>query len=294
MEKVASLQGLVEFVASADAGSFSGAARALGLSVAHVSRQVAELERGLGLQLIQRTTRRSVLTDAGRSYYESCRAVLEGLEEARDRLRRDQNELRGPVRVSVGGSFAEAHLSPLMLRFAAAHPGIMLEIDVSSRNVDMIEEGVDFAVRAGPLASSNLITRRLVSFPFATLAAPEVRRRLGDLQHPSQLDPVLCLSLGHRRWTFRREAEEHVFTPQGRIHSNSGNTLIQAAVSELGVVQLPGYYGRDEVSAGLLVPILIDWTAREPFEFHLVYPPQRRLPQRVRRLIDFLVKEIPG
>ncbi|WBV42555.1 LysR family transcriptional regulator [Pseudoroseomonas cervicalis] len=288
---MAVLQGVVEFVAAADAGSFSGAARTLGLSVAHVSRQVAELERGLGLQLIQRTTRRSVLTDAGRSYYESCRALLEGLEEARDGLRRDQNELRGPVRVSVGGHFAEAQLSPLMLRFAAAHPAITLEFEVSSRNVDLVEEGVDFAVRAGPLAASNL---RLVSFPLVTLAAPEVRDRLGDLRHPSQLDPALCLSLGHRRWTFRRGAEEHAFAPRGRIHSNSGSTLVQAAAGGMGIVQLPGYYGREEVRAGQLLPLLGDWTAREPFEFHIVYPPQSRLPQRVRRLIDFLVAEMPG
>ena len=294
MEKVAALQGVVEFVASADAGSFSGAARALGLSVAHVSRQVAELERGLGLQLIQRTTRRSVLTDSGRAYYESCRALLEGLEEARDSLRRNQNELRGPVRISVGGHFAETHLSDLTLRFAAAHPAITLEFEVSIRNVDLVEEGIDFVVRAGPLIPSNLITRRLVSFPLVTLAAPEVRERLGDLRHASELDPTLCLSLGHRRWTFRRGAEEHAFAPRGRVHSNSGGTLIQAAVSGMGIVQLPGYYGREEVRGGRLQPLLADWTGGEPFEFHIVYPPQRRLPQRVRRLIDFLVAETHG
>lgn len=291
MDKTAPLQGLVEFVAAAEAGSFSAAARTLGVSVAHVSRRVAELERGLGLQLIQRTSRKSALTDAGRSYRDSCRALLEGLDEAREALRRDQAEVRGSIRVSVGGHFAEERLAPLLVRFADTHPSLSLDIEVSSRNADLVEEGFDMAVRAGPLATSNLVNRRLVAFPLLTMAAPDLLERFGPVTDPTTLDPTLCLSLGHRRWVFRREGEEYAFAPLGRVHSNSGKTLIQAAVDGLGLVQLPGYYGRDEIRSGALLPVLETWASKEPFEFFIVYP-QRRLPQRVRTLIDFLVNEM--
>ena len=295
MDKIAPVEGLIEFVAAAESGSFSAAARTLGVSVAHVSRKVAELERVLGVQLIQRTSRHRALTDAGRSYHASCRAALDALEEAREALRNSQNGLRGSVRISVGGHFAEDYLTPLLLRFGQAHPALGLEIEVSSRNADLVEDGFDLAVRAGPLSPSSLVARRLVAFPLVTLAAPDLLAGSADLTHPGALDPALCLSLGHRRWTFRRGAETHAFAPEGRVHSNSGSTLIRAAVAGMGLVQVPGYYGRQELRQGLLRPVFEAWTPPEPFEFHIVYPAQRRLPQRVRRLIDFLVQEIrPG
>jgi DNA-binding transcriptional LysR family regulator len=290
--KVLPLDGLVEFVTAAEAGSFSAAARALGVSVAHVSRRVAELERSLGVQLIWRSSRQSTLTEAGRLYHATCRTLFGGLEEGREALRRNQDELRGPIRVSVGGHFAEGHLAPLLLRFAQLHPGLDLDIEVSSRNADLVEEGFDLAVRAGPLTPSSMIGRRLAAFPLVTLAAPALLGRLGDILRPEALDPALCLSLGRRAWIFRRGASEHRFQPQGRIHSNSGSTLIQAAIAGMGVVQVPGYYGRIEVARGDLCPILEAWTSPESFEFHIVYPPQRRLPLRVRRLIDVLVAEL--
>lgn len=292
MDRATSLDGLIEFVAAAETGSFSAAARSLGVSVAHVSRRVAELERGLGLQLIQRTSRQSVLTEAGRSYQASCRAVLEDLEEAREALRRDQDELRGTIRISVGGHFAEDHIAPVLLRFGLMHRNLSLDVEVSSRNADMIEEGVDLAVRAGPLAPSSMIARRLAAFPLVTLAAPVLLDRLGDVPGPEMLDPSLCLCLGRRAWAFRRGSEKHGFMPQGRIRSNSGSVLIRAAVDGMGVVQLPGYYGHPEIERGALRTMLGAWTSSEPFEFHIVYPPQRRLPHRVRRLIDFLVTEL--
>ncbi len=167
-----------------------------------------------------------------------------------------------------------------------------LDIEVSSRNADLVEEGFDLAVRAGPLATSNLVTRRLVAFPLLTMAAPTLLGRLGTIAEPTALDPALCLSLGHRRWVFRRGMEEHDFAPLGRVHSNSGKTLVQARLRGSAWCSC-GYYGRDEVRSGALVPVLETWASKEPFEFFIVYP-QRRVPQRVRALIDFLVDEMRG
>ena len=272
MEKAHPLQGVVEFVASVDAGSFSAAARKLGVSVAHVSRQVAELERRTGLQLLRRTSRRSAPTEAGSRYHARCRDLLDGLEEAREALQDEQDLLKGNLRISVGGHFAEDHLNPVLLRFVAAHPGIRLEVEVSSRNVDLVDEGFDLAVRAGPLQLSSLKTRRLTAFPVLTLAAPALLKALGTPKHSDELDPAHCLCLGGRPWTFHLGKENRRFTPQGRVVSNSGSTLIKAAVVGLGMVQLPGYYGPLEIEAGQLEPVLQDWASPEPFEFHIVYP----------------------
>ena len=171
------------------------------------------------------------------------------------------------MRVSVGGHLAEDHLSPVLLRFVAAHPGIRLDIEVSSRNVDLVDEGFDLAVRAGPLQSSSLKTRRLMSFPVLTLAAPALLNALGTPEHPDELNPVQCLGLGGRPWTFHLGQETRSFAPQGRIVSNSGSTLIKAALAGLGMVQLPGYYGPLEIEAGQLEPVLQDWASHEPLDF---------------------------
>ncbi len=292
MAKIGSLEGIVEFVAAADAGSFSAAARVLGVSVAHVSRKVAELEAGLGLQLIQRTSRQSVLTDAGREYHARCRSALDELEEAREGLRRDRDDLLGPIKVGVGGHFAEGYVMPLLLDFAARHPGISVHIDLSSRNADIVEEGFDLAVRAGPLAASSLVARRLVGFPLVTLASPALLERTGPIAHPDRLDPAACLGLGERGWSFRKGRDERSIVPAGRIRSNDGATLVTAATASMGIAQVPGYYGRRELREGRLVAILTDWTPPEPFEFHLVFPPQRRMARRVRELADHLTAGI--
>ena len=196
------------------------------------------------------------------------------------------------MRISVGGHFAADHLNPVLLRFVGAHPGIRLNVEVSSRNVDLVDEGFDLAVRAGPLQSSSLKTRRLTSFPVLTLASPALLKTLNTPKHPDEFDPVQCLSLGGRPWTFHLGQENWSLAPQGRVVSNSGSTLIRAAVARLVMVQLPGYYGPPEIEAGQLEPVLPDWTGHEPFEFYVVYPDHRQRSRRVRRLIDFVVAEI--
>ena len=246
-------------------------------------------EHRLGLQLIQRTSRRSSLTEAGRRYHASCRSLLDGLDEAREALSQGQDELRGSIRISVGGHFGEDHVSPLLLRFGTLHPAITLDIEVSSRNVDLVEGGIDLAVRPGPLLPSGLIARRLAAFPLVTLVSPALLERLGEPDRPDALDKALCLGLGRRRWIFQHGPDRYEFAPQGRVLANNGATLIQAAVGSLGLVQVPGYYGRAEVACGALKAVLLNWAPAEPFEFHIVYPPQQRLPRRVRQLIDFLV-----
>lgn len=290
VEKIGRLRGVIEFVAAAQAGSFSAAARQLDVSVAHVSRMVRSLETSTGVQLIHRTTRQSTLTEAGRAYYEQCRRLLDGLDEAHEQLRVGQATLNGSIRISMNGHYAETRLAPLLSAFSGSNPGISLDIETGSRNVDLVEERYDFAIRAGPLDTSSLIARRLISFPLVTLAAPKLIDRLGLPASPADLDPALCLALGDRCWTFARSPEVIAIKPAGPIRSNSGTVLVGAAKSGIGIIQVPAYYGVGDRREGKLVALFPDWTnTAEGFEFFIVYPPQQQLPARTRALIDWLV-----
>ncbi|NMO21896.1 LysR family transcriptional regulator [Pyxidicoccus fallax] len=293
MVKPVNLRGIVEFVAAAEAGSFSAAARQLGVSVAHVSRRVTALEKDLGVQLLKRNTRSSTLTEQGRAFHRNCRDILGALEEARETAR-SARQPRGRIRMSMGGHFAETVLAPLLGEFIALHPGISLELEMTNRAVRLVEEDFDLAVRLGPLAPSSLVSRRLVGFPLLTLAAPTLYAT--PPVHPGALDPGTCLALHDRPWVFERAGERHVLQPGGRVRSGSGTLLVRAAVAGAGAIQVPSYFGAEEVAAGRLVQLLPEWSsAGGALEFFLVYPEQRHLPARLRALVDFLLDRVrPG
>uniref|UniRef100_A0A7C1T5G8 HTH-type transcriptional regulator TtuA n=1 Tax=Agrobacterium albertimagni TaxID=147266 RepID=A0A7C1T5G8_9HYPH len=289
MEKIADLGGLVEFVAAVEAGSFSAAARRLGVSVAHISRRIAASEKDLGVQLITRNTRSSTLTEQGQEFYRRSRSILDAYEEARD-VARSASTIGGRIRMTMGGHYAETVLAPLVARFSAAYPEISIELEMTSRNVAMLEENFDLAVRAGPLSHSTLMARKLVSFPLLTLASPDYPGvSSGD---PKDLDPKQCLSLCKRPWAFRRRSATTTVKPEGRVSTNSGTLLVQTAVACSGIIQVPSYYGESELASGALVQLFPDWTAPEEFDFFLVYPEQRHMPSRLRTLIDYLVDHV--
>ena len=286
MEKTENLRGIVEFVAAADAGSFSAAARKLGVSVAHVSRSVAALETDLGVQLLKRNSRSSVLTEQGETFHRKCRDILGALEEARDAAR-DAKRVRGRIRVTMGGYYAETVLAPLVGEFAALHPGIAIDLEVTLRNVRLVEEDVDLAIRVGPLESSSLVARRLCGFPMWTVCAPTLLETAAT--DPRALDPALCCALHDRSWDFRRGSKTVTVQPRGRLRSTSGALLVRAAVGGAGIIQVPSYFCEAELRSGRLIQLLRDWSAGE-MEFFLLYPAQRHLPARVRALISFLVE----
>ena len=234
MERNHQLRGVAEFVAAAQSGSFSAAARRLDVSVAHMSRTVRDLEAHLGTQLFHRTSRNSSLTDAGRDFFHHCQALLDGLAEARERLRSGQSTIAGTIRISMGGVFAETRIAQILSRFAAQYPSVRIDAEMNSRNVALAEEGFDLAIRAGPLQTSALMARRLTDFSVVTLASPALVERTGLPLHPDDLDPALCLSLGDRPWSFRQGADVRTVQPQGRYRSNSGALVIEAAAEGIG------------------------------------------------------------
>ncbi|MGI4841462.1 MAG: LysR family transcriptional regulator [Janthinobacterium lividum] len=292
MAKLNLLDGIPEFVATAESGSFSAAAKMLDTSVANISRKVGALERRLEQQLLQRTARGCVLNEAGQHFYKQCRALLDGLEEAHDEVRLGRSELKGSIRISLAGHFAETTLLPLLAEFAEAYPAINLFINVIARNVDLVSEGIDLSVRLGPLADSNLIARRLNAFPIKTLAAPALLARIGRPSRPDALAPSDCLSLLARPWSFRKDGEQFELQPTGRLGSDNGLALVAAARRGLGIIQVPSYYGQQEVERGDLIPLFEDWHVGDQFEFFLVFPPTRYIPERVRALATFLQARI--
>lgn len=288
MGKPGIIDAIPEFVATVETGSFSAAAKLMDSSVANLSRKVGALERRLDQQLLQRTARGCVPTEAGQTFYKQCRVLMDGLEEAHDEVRLGRSKLKGSIKISLAGHFAESTLPPLLSEFAEQNPGIHLFINVTARNVDLVSEGVDLSVRLGPLADSNLIARRLITFPLRTLVAPSLLPTIAEYKHPGELPPELCLSLLGRRWSYRKGRQVQHLQPAGRIGSDSGLALVAAARMGLGVIQVPSYYGSPDVLSGDLVPIFEDWNSDDEFVFFLVFPPTRYIPQRVRALADFL------
>ena len=284
-----SLDGMFEFIAVVEGGTFTRAARQLAVSVSHVSRRIADLEGRLSAQLFVRTTRQMQLTEPGRRLFESSRPLLQDLLRAQQAVLETHDVIEGPIRISLAGKFAEEHLVPMLTRFCIEHPDIQLELDVSARNVDLIGEGFDLAVRMGPLgSSSSLVATRLVSIPMIVLASRKLLRKLPPIRSPADLPPQWCLPLVQRTWDFVKGDRREGVKPSGRFSSNSGAAAIQAAVDGLGIVNVPAYYGHALVADGRLKRILEGWNSVEESMFYLVFPAERHRPLRVCRLIEFL------
>lgn len=293
------LDGLLEFVAVVECGNFSAAARQLGVSVSHISRQIAALEQRLAAQLFLRTTRQMQLTPPGRRLFDSSQPLLQDLLTAQDTVLARHDALEGEIRISLAGKFAEEKLVPVLTGFCRQHPDIRLEIDLSARNVDLIAEGFHLAVRMGPLESSSaLVATRLLSVPMVVLASPGLLAQLPPIESPADLPPACCLPLGRRSWGFVQGTRRVLVKPAGRLASNSGAVAVLAALDGLGIVQVPAYYAEGPAASGLLRPLLPEWASLDTSTFHLVLPAGRHTPRRVRRLMEHLhaamLKPAPG
>ena len=287
------LQEMASFVAVVDAGSFVGAADALGLSKAAVSRHVGELEQRLGVRLLQRTTRRLSLTVDGQLFQARCRELLAAVEEAESELTSHSGEPGGLVRVNAPLTFGVLHLAPLWGRFAALHPKVSLDITLGDRVVDLVDEGFDLAVRITTLPSSNLVSRRLATTRVVLCASPEYLRRHGTPEHPREL--AEHRTIGYTYWSTR---DEWQFTgPDGPVsvrtrsylHTNNGDTCRAAALEHQGIILQPDFIIGDDLHRGTLVELMPQYRAIE-IGIYAVYPTRKHLPLKVRRLVDFLAE----
>jgi len=288
------IQEMSSFVAVVEAGSFVGAADATGLSKAAVSRHVAELEARLGVRLLQRTTRRLSLTAEGQQFLARCRELLAAIEEAEAEVGAHRGEASGTLRINAPLSFGVLHLAPLWGRFIAAHPKVLLDITLSDRVVDVVEEGFDVAVRIAQLPSSNLVSRQLASTRIVLCASPGYLEAHGTPAHPRELRAHR--TIGYSYWAGGRN--EWVFDgPDGAVaarvdpvlHANNGDTCRAAALDGQGVILQPDFIVGGDLRSGALVELMPGYRAIE-LGIHAVYPTRKHLPLKVRALVDFLVE----
>jgi DNA-binding transcriptional LysR family regulator len=279
------------FVEVVRLGSFSAAARSLGLSTAFVSRAVSALEQRLGTQLLHRTTRKLRLTDAGRLYYEHARHLLEGFDAADQAIVDFQDGLRGNLRISLATTYGERYVAPLVNAFLALHPQLGVDMDFSNRTVDLIEEGYDLTVRTGLLPDSNLVARRLGERRLFVVASPAYLSAHAAPATPDDLAAHTLLLGSASHWIFAEHGQPRQRPVQGRYRASSGQALLDAVHRGLGIAQLPDFYVEQALSEGTLVSLLGAWRY-EHGAVWLVYPQSRHLSPKVRQLADFLVERL--
>lgn len=286
------------FVAVVDAGSFVGAADRLQISKAVVSRLVAELEEHLGVRLLHRTTRKLSLTPEGETFLGRCRNVLFDLQEAEDDVSHRSAQARGLLRVNVPVSYGLSHLAVLWPGFMQKYPEVNLDVTLSDRVVDLVEEGYDMAVRIGKLESSTLVSRRLSETRMVLCASPSYVMKNPLPKIPENLGQhrILAYSLLSTgdQWIFtsNQDVKHQVSVRIAPVmRTNNGDTCRAAALQDQGIVLQPDFLIGDDIKAGRLVELMSEWHAGKLGIF-AVYPSRRYLSAKVRLLVQYLVEQL--
>jgi DNA-binding transcriptional LysR family regulator len=281
------------FAAVVEAGSFTGATRTLDMSKAAVSRYVADLEERLGVRLLHRTTRKLSPTTEGEIFYARCRELLDNLDEAEAEITSRSGEASGLLKVNVPVTFGLMHLAPLWPIFLARHPKLDLDITLSDRVVDLVEDGFDLAVRIGQLPASSLISRKLASTRMVLCASPGYLARRGEPLRPDELlqHDVISYSLfsSGENWRFTGPDGEVSVKVVPRVRTNSGDTCRAAALQDYGIVLQPTFIVGADLAQGTLREIMPAYRSIE-LGVYAVYPSRKFVSPKVRLLIDFLVE----
>ncbi len=286
------LQDFQLYLRVVDLGSFSRAAAEMGIGQPAATKQIAQMERRLGARLLHRSTHGVSPTEIGLLYYEKCKLIAHHAEEARSVAALLQSQVQGALRVSTSVGFGRRVLAPLLMRFMQANPELHVDLAVDDRYVDLVEQGIDVAVRMGRLADSTLGARYLGLNPWVAVAAPQYLRARGVPRHPRDLaahEALVYSSVqGDARWHFSGAGNEAVVVPvRGRLRSNSLSTLLEAAGAGMGVAILPWYVASADLRKGLLEPLLPQWSLPAQ-EIHAVYPSPNMVPAKVTQFVDWL------
>lgn len=284
-------EGVSEFVAVAETESFTQAAKRLGISTAQVSRQVSALEARLATKLFHRTTRKVSVTETGQIYFQHCRQVLDGLEEAERTITNFQSAPRGKLRITAPVTYGEKTIAPLVNDFVLRYPELELELNLTNRTLDLVAEGYDLAVRMGTLESSTLMARRLATRSQYVCASPQYLASHGTPHSLSELENHNCLQGNQDHWRFQENNKAKSLRIKGNITCGSGWALLDAASKGVGIVQLPDYYVQPHLDSGQLVALLTQY--QQPDEgIWAVYPHNRHLSPKVRFLLDHLTQSL--
>ena len=279
------------FATVADTGSISGAAERLDMAKSAVSKRLTDLETRLGVSLMTRTTRRLSLTDTGSDFYKRCTAILAEVAAAEACVSDADAELSGPIRIAAPLSFGLQHLGPVLVEFMQQHPGIDVTMDFNDRQVDLVAEGFDLGIRIAKLGDSTLVARKLAPVRQLVCASPAYWAANGRPKQPADLKHHLALRYtlaAQRNWTYvAPDGTRGSVTVPTQHAANNGAFLRAAAVAGLAIVRLPAFIVHEQITAGELEPVLLDYRWNDLHAW-AVYPQTRRLPVRVRALIDYL------
>jgi DNA-binding transcriptional LysR family regulator len=278
------------FVAVAKAGGFSQAGRELGIPLPTLSRRVAELERQLGARLLNRSTRRVVLTEAGQEFFTACQKALEYLREAEDVVTGEYRVPKGDIAVTAPLGFGRLHLQPIVLEFLEAYPEINLRLLLQDRVANLVDEGIDAALRIAELADSSMIARPLGHIRMIVCASPGYLRRHGVPKHPLELLEHQCIAWSALQppshWWFRESGRDTAFPIRERFTTTSAESALAAAEYGVGLLQTTSYQAEEGVRSGRLALVLQRFECA-PTPVSLIYVSNRLLPLKLRAFIDF-------
>ncbi|MFL6798064.1 MAG: LysR family transcriptional regulator [Xanthobacteraceae bacterium] len=289
MDKLVSIRAFTKVVAL---GNFSAAARELRLSRSAISKYIADLERDLGVQLLNRTTRSANPTDNGRSYYERCVAILADLEEADRTAAHLQTHARGVLKVNAPMSFGTLYLGKVMPDFMAQHPDLVVQLNLSDQQIDTVQEGFDVTIRIADMASIGLIVRKLAAVERVFCASPRYIKERGVPKVPDDLRQHDCLSYGYlstgTQWKLTGKDGDYWIHVPWKLCSNNAEVLRDAVVEGSGIALLPTFIAGPDLQSGRLRTVLDGYQAPQ-LDLCALYPPTQYLPLKVRVFIDFLV-----
>ncbi|WP_282607628.1 LysR family transcriptional regulator [Pelagibius sp. Alg239-R121] len=288
------LASMAIFARVIEAGGFSKAARDLGVSKSSVSKQVSRLEDRLGVRLLNRTTRRLSLTEAGAAFYEGCQRVLTEAESAKEAVSHLASAPRGELKVNAPMSFGIMHLGPALPEFLERFPELNVQMVLNDRVVDLIDEGFDVGVRITRMLDSSLIARRLAPNRLVACAAPSYLKKHGTPRQPDDLKRHNCLGYSYSKtpgtWHFRDDAGRHKVNVRGRFTANNGDVIQAALLAGCGIAIQPSFIAGDSLRSGRLVRLFEPYQVGDESSVHAVFPANRNLSPKVRVFVDFLVE----
>lgn len=285
------LLALRTFVRTAHAGSFSRAARDLGLSQPSISRILAQLETEVGAKLLVRTTRAVALSEAGADYLARIEPLVSALEEA-DHAARGTGELRGSLRIALSSSFGVREVIPRLPKFLERHPALRIDLGINDQRQDLVVEGVDVALRLGSLPDSSAVARKLAEAPRVLAASPAYLERRGRPRNPEDFaSHAMIIGPGPNAWTFTKNGQRISVRVEGQLTTAANEGAVAGAVAGLGIT-LTSFWGcRAEIERGDLIRIMEDW-AMDPVEVHALFPPGRAASPAARAFIDYLAPQL--
>lgn len=289
-----SLEGLTIFVQVIESGSFSRAATELGHAVSHISKAITKLEKRLGARLINRTTRSLSLTDIGQVYFEKAKQIVNDAYEAEQSITQLQDSPTGRLKISLPNSFGQSHMQPIVTQYLLQYPQVKLQVDFSSRLVDVIGEGFDLCVRMGQPQSSNLISRKLLDFEFITVATPGYFAQYGQPKHPHDLKAHLAIKYMYNQvpvtWEYHNEQGETIHIDvENLVECNNLPMQKTLIMHGLGIGRLPSFMCEQEIQSGQLVRVLAEFE-KSAQSAYLLYPHRLHLSAKVRAFVDLAIR----